>query len=279
MPFYISGEKVFGPGVLDMKAGLVLSDFALKTLNELNIRPRKKSRFSSIRPRRPAATKPTRSSRLAKKSDCVLCLEPALPGRRAQSPEKRPSGHPSRGRGKSAHGGTPERGVNAIEELHGPTSQGSDAQIQGYLGQYRPHRRRRKGQCRSRPSLGGLATSAFGIRPRKKKSSPASKRLEPSLRGRKIKFVRGKPDPADGKNQGLGTASARSDKDRRGVWGFARRRKDRRRLGRFHRRGPGHRHLRRARPRRRRHPRRNEHLLLPSLAQRAALLTELLRQL
>src|SRR4030067_1014547 len=39
MPFYISGAKVYGPGTLDMKAGLVEAVFALKGLHQLSLRP------------------------------------------------------------------------------------------------------------------------------------------------------------------------------------------------------------------------------------------------
>ena len=42
MPFYLSENKLFGPGVLDMKAGIVMAASALKTLNDLNIIPDKK---------------------------------------------------------------------------------------------------------------------------------------------------------------------------------------------------------------------------------------------
>ncbi|HEX2694523.1 MAG TPA: M20/M25/M40 family metallo-hydrolase, partial [Acidobacteriota bacterium] len=42
MPYYVSGEKVFGPGSLDMKAGVVMALSALGTLRQLNVAPKKK---------------------------------------------------------------------------------------------------------------------------------------------------------------------------------------------------------------------------------------------
>jgi glutamate carboxypeptidase len=118
MPFYLSGQNVFGPGVLDMKAGLIMAIYALKTLRDLNIEPQKniiifinsaeevgnESSYEIIR-------------KLAKKSDYVLCLEPSLPGGKLKMQRK--------GRlviridvtGKAAHAGNPEKGINAIEEL------------------------------------------------------------------------------------------------------------------------------------------------------------------
>jgi len=118
MPFYVSGEKVLGPGVLDMKAGLVLSYFALKTLNELNIRPQKKIAIfinSAEETGNDEAHDIIR--KLARKSDSVLCLEPALPGGGLKVQRKGRLVIRLDAFGKSAHGGTPEKGVNAVEEL------------------------------------------------------------------------------------------------------------------------------------------------------------------
>ncbi len=118
MPLYISGEKVLGPGVLDMKAGLVLSYFALKTLNELNIRPQKKIAIfinSAEETGNDEAHDIIR--KLARKSDSVLCLEPALPGGGLKIQRKGRLVIRLDAFGKSAHGGTPEKGVNAVEEL------------------------------------------------------------------------------------------------------------------------------------------------------------------
>ncbi|MDP2914881.1 MAG: M20 family metallopeptidase [Candidatus Aminicenantes bacterium] len=118
MPFYISGEKVFGPGVLDMKAGLVLAYFALKTLNELNLRPRKKIVIfvnSAEETGCDAAHEMIKT--LARKSDIVLCLEPALPGGALKVQRKGRLVIRLEAFGKAAHGGTPDKGVNAIEEL------------------------------------------------------------------------------------------------------------------------------------------------------------------
>ncbi|MFQ6038454.1 MAG: M20/M25/M40 family metallo-hydrolase, partial [Candidatus Aminicenantales bacterium] len=118
MPFYLSGDKIFGPGVLDMKAGLIMAIYAMKTLQELSIEPRKNitvfiNSAEEIGHEAPYGIIRT----LAKKSACVLCLEPALPGGGLKVQRK--------GRlvirlevvGKAAHAGTPEKGINAIEEL------------------------------------------------------------------------------------------------------------------------------------------------------------------
>jgi glutamate carboxypeptidase len=118
MPFYISGNKLYGPGVLDMKAGLVMLLVALGTIRSLNLKPRKKINVfinSAEETGHPAAHEAIR--RLAKRASLVLCLEPALPGGALKLERKgrlvvRMDVH-----GRAAHGGTPEKGVNAIEEL------------------------------------------------------------------------------------------------------------------------------------------------------------------
>lgn len=118
MPFYLSGKNVFGPGVLDMKAGLIMAVYALRTLRDLNIEPQKNIVIfinSAEEIGNEASYEIIR--KLAKKSEYVLCLEPSLPGGRLKIQRK--------GRlvirldvtGKAAHAGSPEKGINAIEEL------------------------------------------------------------------------------------------------------------------------------------------------------------------
>jgi glutamate carboxypeptidase len=118
MPFYISGHKLFGPGVLDMKAGLVVLLSALATMRSLNLKPQKRIRIflnSAEETGHDSAAEVIR--RLAKRASLVLCLEPALPGGALKLERKgrlvlRLDVH-----GRAAHGGSPEKGVNAIEEL------------------------------------------------------------------------------------------------------------------------------------------------------------------
>lgn len=118
MPFYISENKVFGPGVLDMKAGLVMVIFTLKALNELNIQPKKKIAVflnSAEEIGHEASYELIR--RLSKISACALCLEPALPGGGLKIQRKGRLVIRFEAKGKAAHAGTPEKGVSAIEEL------------------------------------------------------------------------------------------------------------------------------------------------------------------
>lgn len=120
MPFYVSGNKVYGPGVLDMKAGVVMAIFSLKALNQLNIKPKKKI---AIFINSAEETQSESSSRLiqdlAKKSSYVLCLEPSLPGGVLKMQRKGRLVLRLACKGKAAHAGDPEKGINAIEELIG----------------------------------------------------------------------------------------------------------------------------------------------------------------
>jgi len=101
-----------------MKAGLAMILASLRALHGLNVRPQKKITVfvnSAEETGSPASTDLIR--KLARRASLVLCLEPALPGGALKLERKgrlvvRMDVH-----GRSAHGGTPEKGVSAIEEL------------------------------------------------------------------------------------------------------------------------------------------------------------------
>jgi len=118
MPFYVQGHKLYGPGVLDMKAGVVMLINALRSLHGLNIKPQKRITAlinSAEETGDAAATELIRKH--ARKASLVLCLEPALPGGALKLERKGRLVVRLDVKGRSAHGGTPEKGVSAIEEL------------------------------------------------------------------------------------------------------------------------------------------------------------------
>ncbi len=118
MPFYISGNKVFGPGVLDMKAGLVMAISSLKAIHELNIEPQKKiAVFMNSAEEVGSEVANEMIQKLAKRSSCVLCLEPSLPGGAMKNQRKGRLVIRLDTKGKSAHAGNPDEGINAVEEL------------------------------------------------------------------------------------------------------------------------------------------------------------------
>ena len=118
MPFYISGDKVYGPGVLDMKSGLVEAIFALRALHQLSLRPaRRIAVFINSAEEIGADASREVISRLSGGAGLVLCLEPALPGGGLKTQRKGRVVVRLEVKGKAAHAGTPGKGVNAIEVL------------------------------------------------------------------------------------------------------------------------------------------------------------------
>ena len=118
MPFYVSENKVFGPGVLDMKASLVMVIYSLKAMKELNIQPKKKiAIFINSAEEIGSDISYDAIRNLSKKSDYVLCLEPSLPGGALKMQRKGRIVIRLEAKGKAAHAGTPEKGTNAIDEL------------------------------------------------------------------------------------------------------------------------------------------------------------------
>jgi glutamate carboxypeptidase len=118
MPFYLSGDKLYGPGVLDMKAGLVLAFSALKAMTDLGLKPRRRI-VLFVNPAEETGSKASDEmiASLAKGAAAVLCLEPALPGGALKIRRKGRLVVRLEATGRAAHGGSPEKGVNAIEEL------------------------------------------------------------------------------------------------------------------------------------------------------------------
>jgi len=118
MPFYLSGKNLYGPGVLDMKAGVVVAAYALKTMNDLNIIPDKRiALFINSAEEIGNANSYAMIEKLAKKSSKVLCLEPSLPGGALKIQRKGRLVVRLLSSGKAAHAGNPSQGVNAIEEM------------------------------------------------------------------------------------------------------------------------------------------------------------------
>ena len=118
MPFYFSEEKIFGPGVLDMKSGLIMIIYALKSFYELNLDLQRNIQVF-VNSCEEVGHKAANDliQQLARKSSCVLCLEPALPDGALKIRRKGRFVIRLSTEGKTAHAGSPQEGINAIEEL------------------------------------------------------------------------------------------------------------------------------------------------------------------
>ncbi len=118
MPFYLAEDRLYGPGVLDMKAGVVSAMMALKTINNLGLNPRRKIwMFINSAEETGHEEAHRQIVALAKRAGAALCLEPALPGGALKMARKGRLVIKIEASGCSAHASTPEKGVNAIEEV------------------------------------------------------------------------------------------------------------------------------------------------------------------
>ena len=120
MPFRIASGRAWGPGVFDMKAGLVQALAAVDALRHARITAKKRIVFlwtsdeeiGSESSRRAIETE-------ARRSDAVLVLEPALGANGSlKTSRKGCGGAEIIASGRAAHAGIePEKGVNAVHEL------------------------------------------------------------------------------------------------------------------------------------------------------------------
>jgi glutamate carboxypeptidase len=120
MPFRISRGKAYGPGIFDMKTGIVQALFALQVLQQARPRPHQRIVFlwtsdeeiGSESSRKLIETE-------ARRSDAVLVLEPSFGPRGLLKTARKGVGEAELlVRGRASHAGlAPEQGINAVHEL------------------------------------------------------------------------------------------------------------------------------------------------------------------
>jgi len=120
MPFRQEKGRLWGPGVLDMKSGLAFFVFALRALRDLNIQVSKKV-VLQLNADEEVGSETSRAltEEAAKKSDCVLVLEPGtgLEGKLKTS-RKGVGAYQIVVHGKASHAGVDfEAGASAVVEL------------------------------------------------------------------------------------------------------------------------------------------------------------------
>lgn len=119
MPIREENDWLYGPGSYDMKASVAITWLAARTLLDLGLRPERSVRllFTGDEEIGSAASLDLiRSGAL--QSDLVLVMEPALPNGELKTGRKGVGEFKVVAHGRSSHaGGNHERGVNAIEEL------------------------------------------------------------------------------------------------------------------------------------------------------------------
>jgi len=120
MPFRIAGGKVYGPGTFDMKAGIVQALFALRALQQSKISLSKRLVFlwtSDEEIGSEASRKIFEAEAL--RSDAVFVLEPSFGPRGLLKTTRKGVGAAELiVHGRASHAGlAPEEGINAIHEL------------------------------------------------------------------------------------------------------------------------------------------------------------------
>lgn len=120
MPFRRARGRLWGPGVLDMKAGIALFVFAMRALRELRIPVRRRVVLQLNSDEEVGSESSRRlTEQEARRSDAVLVLEPAtgLEGK-LKTARKGVGSYTISVEGRAAHAGVDfEKGANAIVEL------------------------------------------------------------------------------------------------------------------------------------------------------------------
>ena len=118
MPYREAGGKIFGPGVLDMKSGIVISLAAIEMLQKDGGLKRPVTLLCTSDEEVGSLTSEDLIVKLAKESELVLVLESALPDGSLKTWRKGVGEFWIKVAGRAAHaGGNHEEGRNAIEEM------------------------------------------------------------------------------------------------------------------------------------------------------------------
>ena len=118
-PVRVSDGKMYGPGIIDMKASITQVIFALQTLRDNDRWPASPITLllTSDEEVGSESSRPLIES-LGQKADLVLCMEPALPDGELKTARKGVARFDVITKGRASHSGAAhEDGVNAIEEM------------------------------------------------------------------------------------------------------------------------------------------------------------------
>jgi glutamate carboxypeptidase len=119
MPFRVEAGRAYGPGVLDMKAAIVMMAFALRALREAQASHRPVIIFLDTDEEVGSASSRPITEAIARQCEAVLVLEPAQgPQGFLKTSRKGVGSFTIRVRGRASHAGVDfEKGQNAIVEL------------------------------------------------------------------------------------------------------------------------------------------------------------------
>jgi glutamate carboxypeptidase len=118
-PFTVEENIAFGPGAFDMKGGIVIIEYALQIIKDLDL-PLQRPVIVLLNSDEEIGSPHSRKfiEEEAQKSEYVLVMEPALSGGELKTARKGVGAFTISVEGRAAHAGAePESGVNAIVEL------------------------------------------------------------------------------------------------------------------------------------------------------------------
>lgn len=114
MPWRVEGDRAFGPGVFDMKSGVLVIVEALRGLARHGLSAPVVVVFNCDEEIGSASSRMLIDSH-AREARAVLVFEPSIPGGLAKTSRSGMAGYRVRVRGRAAHAGVePEKGVSAI---------------------------------------------------------------------------------------------------------------------------------------------------------------------
>ncbi len=118
-PFEIQDGQARGPGIFDMKANLVLAEFALRAVADLDLKmPRPAVVLLVADEEIGSPTARPLVEEHARQAEYVLVVEPPLPGGVLKTARKGTGYFAMEVEGRAAHAGIePEKGISAIQEL------------------------------------------------------------------------------------------------------------------------------------------------------------------
>ena len=119
-PFRVEKGLAYGPGILDMKAGIAITLHALEAIQAMRLQPKQRVRILLNSDEEVGSTTSRQLiEEEAKKSTHVFCLEPGAGTRGALKTGRKGVGmFQVKCAGRAAHAGNePEKGISAVEEM------------------------------------------------------------------------------------------------------------------------------------------------------------------